>query len=134
MSRVPFSCPAYQTAFHALTTYTDALGGVVTLAYSATTGLLTSVQDQVGRYTTYTQDSSRRETSVTTVLGTTSYTYDTTTGEIATIKDALNHVTTLGHDTAGRLTSQTTADGYTESWAFNSSGQLASHTDKSGVV
>ncbi len=145
----------YQTAFHALltttdengnkTTYTydalghlltitDPVGNVTTNTYSGVTGLLTSTENPMGLYTTYAYDSDRRVTSVTTVLGTTSYTYDSTTGNIATITDALSHTSTLSYDDNGDLTGEATPDGYDQSWLYNSAGLLSTYTNKGGAV
>jgi RHS repeat-associated protein len=144
----------YQTAFHALTattdenahttsysydslghllTVTDAASEVSSFAYNSTTGLLSTYEDPTGRYTTYAYDTSRRVTSVTTQLGTTSYSYDSTTGEVATITDANSHTSTLTRDNMGRVTGLAAADGHSESWTYSTAGLETAFTDKNGT-
>ena len=66
----------YQSAFHALTTYTDARGETTTYAYDGS-GHLISETNALGQTTTYTYNGSGEETAITDPLGhTTSYAYD----------------------------------------------------------
>jgi YD repeat-containing protein len=67
-------------------------------------------QSPMSRYTTFTYDTDRRVTSVTTQLGTAAYSYDATTGEIASVTDPLSNVTTMSYNADGQILSEHTPD------------------------
>jgi RHS repeat-associated protein len=142
----------YQSAFHALTTYTNergynttytydsqghkltetnALGQTTSYAYNAA-GEMTKVTDPLGHATSYAYDSDRRLTAKSDPLGdTTTYTYDAN-GNHQTVTDARGNVTTTAYDVLGRLTAQTDALGNTTSYTYNAAGLMLTMTDPLG--
>ncbi|MFO0969603.1 MAG: RHS repeat-associated core domain-containing protein [Gemmataceae bacterium] len=115
----------------------DALSNETDYTFSATTGLLDTTTDPVGRVLTVTWDSYRRRSNETTtygatVLGSMDYTYSTTNGEIATTEDAGGLVTTLGHDAMGRLTSSQLGSLAASALVYDGAGLLVSETDPNG--
>jgi RHS repeat-associated protein len=144
----------YQSAFHALTTYTDergynttytydgqghqltatnALGQTTSYAYNGV-GLLTKVTDPLGHATSYAYDSARRLTTATDPLGdTTTYAYDANGNQLR-VTDARGNTTTTSYDVMGRLTAVTDALGETTSYAYDASGLQLTVTDALGRV
>jgi RHS repeat-associated protein len=146
----------YQSAYHALTTYTDERSNTTTYAYDGTNGhllsqtnalaqttsyaytaggLLQAVTDPLGHATSYAYDASRRQTTTTDAAGdVTSYTYDAN-GNPLTTTDPLGHITTTAYDVMGRLTSSTGYTGTalaTTSYAYTRDGLPLSSTDPLG--
>jgi RHS repeat-associated protein len=142
----------YQSAFHALTTYTNergysttytydaqghqltqtnALGQTTSYAYNAA-GELTKVTDPLGHAASYAYDSARRLTTATDPLGdTTTYTYDAN-GNQQTVTDARGNVTTTAYDVLGRLTANTDPLNNTTSYTYNAAGLQLTTTDPNG--
>ncbi len=117
-----------------LTTITDTVGRVVTLAW--TNGRLTGLSDPIGRTVAYGYTSARQLASVTDVRGgTTSYTYDAA-GRLATITDQNGHplVTNTYDPTTGRVVTQQDALGDTTSFAWNAATTTSTMTDARGGV
>jgi RHS repeat-associated protein len=141
----------YQSAFHALTTFTDERGDTSTSAYDsqghltsttdatgATTtqtwinGLLQSVTDPDGHNTTNTYDTDRRLTGVQDALGNrATYTYDGN-GTPLTATDARGDVSTTAYDVMGRLTATTDAQGARATTTYDVSGLELTATDPLG--
>jgi RHS repeat-associated protein len=142
----------YQSAFHALTTYTNergynatytydgqghkltqtnALGQTTSYTYNAA-GELTKTTDPLGHATSYAYDSARRLTAQSDPLGdATTYTYDAN-GNQQTVTDARGNVMTTAYDVMGRLTAQTDALGNTTSYTYNAAGLRLTMTDPLG--
>jgi RHS repeat-associated protein len=146
----------YQSAYHALTTYTDERNNTTTYAYDGATGhllsqtnalsqttaysytangLLQAVTDPLGHTTSTQYDSYRRQTTTTDGAGdVTSYTYDGNGNPLSTT-DPLGHITTTAYDVMGRLTSSTGYTGTalaTTSYAYTRDGLPLSSTDPLG--
>ncbi len=87
--------------------------GVLTLAYDAVTGLLTSVTDWIDRIVEYGYDTLGRLETVTDREGkVTTYAYDGTTHRLTTITDANGDVqVTMTYDAEGRVATQQDAMG-----------------------
>ena len=87
--------------------------GVLTLAYDAVTGLLTSVTDWIDRVVEYGYDTLGCLETVTDREGkVTTYAYDGTTHRLTTITDANGHVAiTMTYDAEGRVATQQDAMG-----------------------
>jgi RHS repeat-associated protein len=147
---------AYQSAFHALTTFTNerantttyaydaqghrtrmtnALGQATTYSYyssGAQAGLLQSVTDALNHTTTYQYDSQRRPTTVTDALNhVTSFSYDSR-GNPLTTTDALGRVTTTNYDVMGRETSTVDALGNTATLTYNAADLPLTSVDALG--
>jgi RHS repeat-associated protein len=147
---------AYQSAFHALTTFTnernytttyaydsqghkttetDALNHVTTYSYyssGAQAGLLQSVTDPLNHTVTYQYDGQRRQTTVTDALNNvTSYSYDSN-GNPLTVTDALGRVTTTNYDVMGRETSVVDALNNTTTMTYNAADLLLTSVDALG--
>ncbi|HEV2636342.1 MAG TPA: fibronectin type III domain-containing protein [Actinocrinis sp.] len=128
-------------AFHytgtQLTSVTDASGGVTTLTYNATSGLLTGVKLADGRSIGYGYNAASLLSSVTAVDGTTtSYGYDSG-GRLTTITNPNGQVVTKNtyDSTTGRVTSQVTGDGAdSASMSWNAATQVATYTAANGGV
>jgi RHS repeat-associated protein len=140
---------AYQSAFHALTTYTDERGNTTTSSYDASghkltdtsalgqttsysyqnNGLLRTVTDPANHTTTYGYDGQRRLTTQTDALNhTTSYSYDST-GNPLTTTDPLGRVTTSLYDVMGRLTVLIDPQGHRATSTYDAAGNLLTSTD-----
>ena len=109
----------------------------VTNEWDASTGLLKSSTDTLGRKTAYEYDAAGNATKVTRLAGTanavsTQYTYTPTYNRIATITDPLGNVTTLTYDTKGNLTQLKDANGNTKTLGYTAAGQLSSLTNTLG--
>jgi RHS repeat-associated protein len=147
---------AYQSAFHALTTFTNERNYTTTYAYDsqghrtsvtdplnhtttysyyssgAQAGLLQSVTDPLNHTVTYQYDSQRRQTTVTDALNNvTSYSYDSN-GNPLTVTDALVRVTTTNYDVMGRETSTVDALGNTTTMTYNAADLLLTSVDALG--
>lgn len=99
-----------------------------TYTRAATSNLVTSVTDPLGRQTDYTYDTKGNVTSITRLAGTvdavsTIYTYEPTFSRIATVTDPLTHTTAFTYDTLGRLTTITDALGHETTFTYNAAGQ-----------
>ena len=144
----------YQTAFHALTQFTDENGALTSYTYDAqghtlteknalgqvtsyvylSNGLVQSVTDPLGHALTYVYDTARRLSTTTDALGgVASVTYDAN-GNTATQVDQLGRTTTFVNDALGRVLSQTDPTGALTSYAYSGSGQTLSTTDALGRV
>jgi RHS repeat-associated protein len=133
---------AYQSAFHALATFTNERNQTVTYGYDtlghltratnplgqasaysyAASGLLTALTDALGHTTTLGYDSSRRLTfMIDPIIRTTTYQYDSN-GNLWTIIDPTGGRTTVLYDVMGRLTQLTDPLGNLTSWTYDPSG------------
>jgi RHS repeat-associated protein len=131
--RVTFNSNGY-----ALTdTQTCCSGVAITTERNATTNLVNSVTDQLGRRTEFTSDQMGNVTSVTRLAGTseevtTSYTYESTYNRVASATDPLGHTTSFAYDTKGNPIIMTDPLGNHRWVAYNSAGQPISVTDSLG--
>ena len=97
----------------ALSTITDPVGLVTTLAYNGTSGDLSTITDPAGRVTTITVDSHDNLTEIEDPTGDeTQYAYSTPSNHLATSEtDADGHTATAHYNSFGQLTSETLYDG-----------------------
>jgi RHS repeat-associated protein len=121
-----------------MTSDTSALGEAIeqTTSYTrlATSNLVESETDELGRVTHYTYDSKGNVASVTRLHGTvdavtTTYTSDATYNLPTSMTDPLNHTTTLAYDGLGRIQSSTNALSHQTVFTTNIAGQVLSVTD-----
>jgi YD repeat-containing protein len=114
---------AYQTAFHALTTYTNARSFQTLYGYDSS-GHLISVKDALGDITSYDYLSNGLLQTVTTARGYTSTNvYDSYRRLINTI-DTLNDKTTLTYDLNGNPQTTVDANGNTTTTVYDVMGRL----------
>jgi RHS repeat-associated protein len=141
---------AYQTAFHALTTFVNERGHLATFAYDPqghrvsmrdtggglttyawSQGLLVGVTDPLNRLVTFQHDAvTRRLTKEIHALGEVSYSYDSN-GNLAARRDALGQLVTTSYDPMGRLLLQRNAL-QTWTYSYTDAGQLYEETDPLG--
>lgn len=109
----------------------------VTVQRNASTHMITSYTDGLGRRTTYAYDTSGNLTGVTrlpdTLNVTTTMTYDPVFSQLATTTDPLLHTTTYGYDAQGKLESITDHLSHATTFTSNSRGQVTTITDASGM-
>lgn len=114
-------------------TITRALGEpeqqVTSFVRNATTNLLESRTDPLGRVSTFQYDAKGNITETTYLASTAeattwNYTYESVFSQLASVTDPLNHTVTFGHDAKGNATSRTDALGQVENLTYNGAGQL----------
>jgi len=124
-----------------ITTVTEALGlpeqQVTSYEYDATTNLLLSVTDALGRKTAYEYDAGGNMTRQTLLAGTanavsTETTYTVDYNKVLTFKDLMGRVITRTYDSAGNVVQLADATGVLFKGSYNGSGQLVRSEDALG--
>lgn len=103
----------------------------------ASSNLLLSETDTLGRITSYSYDSLGNLTSLTRLAGTpqaatTSFIYDSTFNQLTSVTDPLNHTWTLSRDNHGNLTGFNDPLSHPVTAGYTAEGQLSSLTDGAG--
>jgi YD repeat-containing protein len=115
---------AYGTALARATTYTR----------DATSNLVMSMTDALGRQTTFAYNAQGQVLTATRLAGTgnavtTTMTYEPAFSQVASITDPLNHTTSFGYDTVGNLTTITDPLSHQTTMTYNAKGQLLTIAD-----
>ena len=130
----------FNAAGYALTDtrgYGTAIAQTTTYTRDATSGLVTSMTDALGRQTAYAHDNQGRVVTVTRLAGTgdavtTTLTYTPTFNRVASIANPLGHTTSFGFDATGNLTASTDPLGHETTFTYSAQGQPITMTDALG--
>jgi RHS repeat-associated protein len=101
-----------------------------TFVRNASTNLVESQTDPLGRQTTYQYDAKGNVTQVTYLAGTPNattwtYTYEPKFSRVTSVTDPLNHVTTYNYDLFGNLTSVVDALNHAVQYTYTDGGRIA---------
>ena len=98
----------------------------------ATTNLVVSITDPLGRKTANAYDAMGNVTTITHLADTpeavtTEFTYEPKFNQVASVTDPLGHTDTFAYDSKGNLTTLTDAHGNSMTLDYNSEGQPSFH-------
>ncbi|GFE56722.1 RHS repeat-associated core domain-containing protein [Geobacter sp. AOG1] len=125
--------PSLSASASAITTFTEADGGIWTYNNDRSKGTLTSKTDPYLNVTSYTYDANRNMlTKTEPVVGTTTYTYDAN-GNMTSEKNPLNQTTTYTYNGLGQVLTSSGPQGTTTN-TYDGSGNLLTATDAANAT